>query len=167
MFVSRGHRLFFFAKEMTGMSTMMMERSTPNVGNNFGSPSATPVPGNVCILPRCELKFEKCDGGIKISCCCTDDVACGALQNLCKMLQGGVCNCSCIWNGQTIFQCNLCCGHTKCEMTQNGCCITCTSGDQNCCAMLQACCDSLCMCCKAGCTCCISLGGTPICCGTC
>jgi len=149
------------------MSTMMMERSTSNPANTFGTPATSPVPANVCILPRCELKFEKCEGGIKISCCCEDDVACGALQNLCKMLQGGVCNCCCVWNGQSVFQCNLCCGHTKCEMTQNGCCITCTSGDNGCCEMLQACCDSLCACCKAGCTCCISFGGTPVCCGTC
>jgi hypothetical protein len=33
--------------------------------------------------------------------------------------------------------------------------------------MLQSCCDTLRACCDAGCTCCISMGGTPICCGTC
>jgi hypothetical protein len=33
--------------------------------------------------------------------------------------------------------------------------------------MLQSCCDALCACCEAGCSCCISLGGTPVCCGTC
>jgi hypothetical protein len=52
-------------------------------------------------------------------------------------------------------------------MTENGCCITCCSGDAACCSMLQSCCDTLRVCCDAGCTCCISMGGTPVCCGTC
>jgi hypothetical protein len=33
--------------------------------------------------------------------------------------------------------------------------------------MLQSSCDTLRACCEAGCTCCISMGGTPVCCGTC
>jgi hypothetical protein len=52
-------------------------------------------------------------------------------------------------------------------LTENGCCITCCSGDAACCNMLQSCCDALCACCEAGCSCCVSLGGTPVCCGTC
>jgi hypothetical protein len=34
-------------------------------------------------------------------------------------------------------------------------------------AMLQGCCDCMTACMKAGCTCCMTMGGTPICCGTC
>lgn len=149
------------------MSTMMMERAGASANPLFASPAGAQAPSNVCILPRCTVKFEKCKGGLKIECRCDDDVACGALQNLCKMLQGGVCNCCCLWNGTTICQCNLCCGHCKCELTKDGCCITCTSGDNACCEMLQACCQCLEACCKSGCTCYISLGGTPICCCTC
>ena len=147
------------------MSTMMLDRSALTASQTGTLPTTTTVPGNLCIIPRCEIRFEKCTGGFKLYCCCDDDVACGALQNLCKMLQGGACSCCCLWNGSVVAQCNLCCGHTKCELTKDGCCITCTSGDADCCAMLQACCETLRTCCAAGCTCCVSLGGTPICCG--
>ena len=34
-------------------------------------------------------------------------------------------------------------GMCKCEMTENGVCVTCTSGDSKCCEMIQACCDCL------------------------
>jgi hypothetical protein len=148
------------------MSTMMIERTAATNSTVCTSPAGTQTQGNVLILPRCTAQFEKCTGGLKITCKCDDDVACGALQNLCKMLQGGACNCCCTWNGTTVFQCNLCCGHTKCEMTKDGCCFTCTSGDKACCDMLQACCECLSTCCDNGCTCCISLGGTPVCCCT-
>ena len=157
----------FFCEGDFRMSTVMMDRMPTGSTSVFGGAQAAPTPANSCIIPACSLKFEKCQGGMKIECCCDDDVACGALQNLCKMLQGGLCNCCCLWNGQVVFQCNLCCGHTKCEMTENGCCITCCSGDAACCSMLQSCCDTLRACCDAGCTCCISMGGTPVCCGTC
>jgi hypothetical protein len=54
-----------------------------------------------------------------------------------------------------------------CEPTKDGCCISCTSGDQGCCDMLQAWCDCLACCCEQGCCCYISFGGTAICCGKC
>jgi hypothetical protein len=36
-------------------------------------------------------------------------------------------------------------------LTENGCCITCCSGDAACCNMLQSCCDALCACCEVTC----------------
>ena len=79
------------------MSTVMMDRLPTGSTSVFGAAQAAPTPANSCIIPACSLKFEKCQGGMKIECCCDDDVACGALQNLCKMLQGGLCNCCCLW----------------------------------------------------------------------
>jgi hypothetical protein len=153
-------------------STLVMDRGALFGQQSIGGAQPTQVPqglpNNWCVLPRCEVKFEKCAGGFKIHCCCDDDVACGALQNLCKMLAGGTCSCCVCCNGVQICNCNLTLGFCKCELTSDGCCITCTSGDKQCCEMLQSCCDCLACCCKQeGCCCYISFGGTPICCGTC
>ena len=130
-------------------------------------PGGSPASANWCVLPRCTVEFEKCNGGFKIHCKCEDDIACGTLQNLCKMLCDGLCSCYCTWNGIQCCQCNLCCGNCKCEYTKDGCCITCTSGDKACCAMLQACCQCLSTCCESGCCCYICFNNTPVCCGTC
>lgn len=153
-------------------SMMMMERPTMMSGMSGATMTPTMMPnattmGNVCMLPRCTMKFEKCTGGMKVTCSCEDEVACGALQNLCKMLAGGMCSFSCMMNGMCVCSCNMCCGTTKCEMTKDGCCVTCTSGDKACCEMLQACCDCLTCCMKNNCMCCMCFGGTPVCCCTC
>jgi hypothetical protein len=58
-------------------------------------------------------------------------------------------------------------GMCKCEMTKEGCCITCTSGDAQCCAMIQGCCDYMNVMMKNGCMCCVMMNNTPICCGCC
>ena len=148
---------------------MMMERSTgmPGMTTTTMPTQMNGMGSNMVMLPRCTIKMEKCAGGMKMTCSCEDDVACGALQNLCKMLAGGMCSCCCMMNGMVMCQCNLCCGTCKCEMTKDGCCITCTSGDKGCCDMLQACCECMDTCMEAGCMCCVSFGGTPVCCCTC
>src|SRR5262245_28436182 len=126
-------------------SAMVMERM--GLGSPIAGPSGQTAPASVpgianwCVLPRCEIRMEKCKEGIKIFCSCEDEVACGALQNLCKMLAGGMCSCCCTMNGITVCQCNLSCGICKCECTKDGVCITCTSGDKKCCEMIQACCE--------------------------
>jgi hypothetical protein len=56
-------------------------------------------------------------------------------------------------------------GMCKCEMTEHGVSITCTSGDTPCSQMIQACCDCLSVMTDAGCTCCVMLNGAPVCCG--
>jgi hypothetical protein len=68
-------------------------------------------------------------------------------------------------NGMMVCTYNLTMGMCRCEMTEQGMCMTCTSGDPQCCAMLQACCDSLCCMMEAGCTCCFMMNQTPVCCG--
>ena len=61
--------------------------------------------------------------------------------------------------------CNLVMGMCKCEMTDKGVTITCTSGDQKCGEMIQSCCDYMATMCKSGCTCCVMMNNTPVCCG--
>jgi hypothetical protein len=125
-----------------------------------------PTSANWCVLPRCTVQFEQCNGGFKINCRCEDEVACGTLQNLCRMLCDGLCSCYCTWNGIQCFQCNLCCGNCQCEYTKDGCCISCTSGDKSCAAMIQAWCQCLSTCCESGCACYVCFNNTPVCCGT-
>ncbi len=155
-------------------STMTAERS--HAGSAFGAAApwqaagqaTAPGTANWAVLPRCKYEFEKCAGGFKINCSCDDEVACATLQNLCRMLADGTCSCCCTANGIAICQCNLTCGMCHTEMTKDGVCITCTSGDKKCAAMLQACCDCLAACCcEPGCCCYISYNNTPCCCGKC
>jgi hypothetical protein len=155
---------------MTG--TVMMERTSPGVQGvpgvtptGMGMPGMAPTSSSWLMVPRCTFKFEKCQGGLKITCVCDDPMARSMMQNLCTALQGGLCSCCCTLNGMTVCCYNLTMGMCKCDLTENGCCITCTSGDQKCCEMLQSCCDSLSCLCNAGCTCCVLMNSNPICCG--
>jgi len=122
---------------------------------------------NFCVVPRCEIKMEKCTGGMKMHCRCDDEMACATLQNLCKMLAGGMCSCCCTYNGVMMAQCNLVCGMCKCEYTKDGCTITCTSGDKACAEMLQSCCEMMACCMRSGCCCYVCFNNTPVCCGAC
>jgi hypothetical protein len=119
------------------------------------------------VVPRCELKFAKSEGGFSITCRCEDEVSAATLHNLCKMLAGGGCSCACTYNGIPVCQCNFAIGHTHCEYTKNGVKITCTSGDDKCAQALQACCECCKQCCDSGCCCTVSFGNTPVCCSTC
>jgi hypothetical protein len=154
-------------------NAVMMERSgvgmpgmtVPGMSPS-GMPSMSTTGTNWMMVPRCTLTFEKCQGGMKITCSCDDKVACGMMQNLCTMLSGGMCSCHVVLNGMTVCTYNLTMGMCKYEMTETGVCVTCTSGDTKCCEMIQACCDSLACMCNAGCTCCILMNNNPVCCGT-
>ena len=157
-------------------SSALLER-----GSSAVAPFSGPVPGiqpgsipgqqqqgaNWCVLPRCTVEFEKTSNGCKIHCRCDDEVARGTLQNLCRMLSDGLCSCACTCNGICFCQCNFTVGICKCEYTKDGCCISCTSGDKACQAMIQACCNCLSQCCESGCCCYICFNNTPVCCGTC
>lgn len=148
-------------------STVVVDRGAlGGTTASFGSP-APGTGANWCVVPRCEIEFEKCAGGFKIHCRCEDDVACATLQNLCKQLAGGVCSCCCTLSGVTVCQCNLTCGMTRCEYTADGCCITCLTGDEACCSILQCCCDAMACCVKEGGCCYVCFNGTPVCCGCC
>ncbi len=87
------------------MGTMMMERT----GMGMPGMSATPMGGtagqmmpNLMMVPRCTFKMEKCQGGMKITCTCDDKMAVSMMQNLCSMLQGGMCSCCLMMNGMTV-----------------------------------------------------------------
>src|SRR5262249_49729581 len=145
-------------------STVMMERTgmgMPGMGVSgmgapaMGAPAGTTGTANYVMVPRCTLKFEKCQGGMKVHCICDDQMACSMMQNLCTMLAGGMCSCSMMLNGMVVCGCSLTMGMCKCEMTETGVCVTCTSGDAKCCEMIQACCDCLSCMLNAGCTCCV------------
>lgn len=162
-------------KEFFMSSAVLMERfsagapSAPGPAQSWqpsGFPSAGPA-GNWCVVPRCKVEFEKCTGGFKIHCRCEDELSCATLQNLCRMLCDGCCSCSCTQNGIQGCQCTFANCHCKCEYTSDGCCISCTSGDKQCCNTLQACCDCCAKCCDSGCCCYVCFNGTPVCCGTC
>lgn len=123
------------------------------------------APGMNCMMvPRCTVKMDKCAGGMKIMCSCADKMACGVLQSLCTSLAGSMCSCCCMMNGMVLCTCNLTMGMCKCEMTKDGVCITCTSGDKDCCTMIQSCCDAMAAMMQAGCTCCVMMNNMPVCC---
>ena len=115
----------------------------------------------------CEISFEKCKGGFRIQCCCDDSAECSDLQCLCAAIGEGNCSCCCTRNEKPICTFNLGCDRCKCENTDDGCCITCTSGDAECCEMLEACCDCLECCCQNGCCCYIYFGDKCCCFGGC
>ena len=145
---------------MPGMEGGMM--GAPSMGMPGMMPAGM---GNMMMVPRCTIKMEKCEGGMKIVCTCDDPVACGMMQNLCTMMAGGMCGCGMMMNGMVVCNCNMMMGMCKCEMMDNGVAITCTSGDKDCAAMIQACCDCMSAMMKAGCTCCVMMNNMPICCG--
>jgi len=154
-------------------SAMMMERTTtgmPGMGMGMGSspmtggmPTGTP---NMVMVPRCTFKVEKTSTGMKMTCKCDDAAACAMMQSLCTMMAGGMCTVCCMMNGMTVCCCCLTMGMCKCEMTKDGCVLTCTSGEKACCEMIQGCCECIAACLKAGCTCCLMMNNTPCCCGT-
>jgi hypothetical protein len=151
------------------MTTMnprgMMTERMPTLGlTPMTAPAGAAMPMNVMMMPRCTMKMEKCDGGMKLTCTCDDPNACSMMQNLCQMMAGGMCSMSCLMNGMMVCCCNLTMGLCKVEMTKNGCTMTCTSGDEMCCDMIQSCCDCMATMMKAGCTCCLMMNGTPVCC---
>jgi len=157
-------------------STMMMERTgigmpgmgMPGMGaQTMGTPTGVSPSSGYLMVPRCTIKFEKCQGGMKIVCACDDQMACSMMQNLGTMLQGGMVSCSMMMNGMMVCCCNLTMGMCKCETTDKGMSITCTSGDSKCGEMIQSCCDCMTCMMNAGCTCCLMMNNTPIACGCC
>jgi len=149
-------------------SAMMMERTgmgMPGMGTGMPTGSGmAPMMPNMMMVPRATMKFEKCPGGMKIMCSCSDPTACSMMQNLCQMLAGGMVSCCAMMNGMTVCCCNMTMCLCKCEMTKDGCVMTCTSGDAKCAEMVQACCDCMTAMMKAGCNCCMMMNGTPVCC---
>jgi len=151
-------------------SAMMMDRSATAQAPFAGSAPAAQHAGSTaawCGVPRCTIRFEKCADGCKIHCDCEDQLGCATLQNLCRSLSEGMCSCACTKNGICVCQCNFCFCSCTCEATATGVCITCRSGDKECCKLTQACCACLAECCQTGCACTLCFGGVPVCCGCC
>src|SRR3954449_4180353 len=100
-------------------STMMMDRTTMGVQGvsgmpTTGVPSVSPVSSSWLMVPRCTYKFEKCQGGMKITCICDDPMARSTMQHLCMALMGGLCSCYCTLNGATVCCYNFTMGMCKC-----------------------------------------------------
>ena len=108
---------------MAGMGAQGMGMGT------MGAPTTMPGGPGMMMVPRCTIKMEKCTGGMKITCTSDDKMSAGMMQNLCTMLAGGMCSCCMMMNGMMVCCCNLMMGMCKCEMTEDGVTMTCTSGD--------------------------------------
>src|SRR3954469_12404846 len=149
----------------TMMNPAMMSAGMMTPGMTMPGMTMPTAGMNQGMVPRARVTCEKISGGMKISCVCDDKTAAATLQNLCTMLAGGMCSCCCLMNGMVVCCCNLTMGMCKCDMTKDGCTITCTSGDPKCAEMVQACCDCMACMLKDGCTCCVMMNNTPVCCG--
>ena len=122
---------------------------------------------NMMMIPRCTMKMEKCNGGMRMSCVCKDETAAAMLQNLCMMMNGSMVSCCMMMNGMMMMCCNMTMGLCKIEPMQNGVTMTWTSKDEQTCRMIQSCCDTMMMMMDCGCTCCMCMNAMPVCCGTC
>ena len=149
-------------------ATMMMELGCRCLAYDSGmSPQAPTGMPSMMMVPRCTIRMEKCPRRNELACTSDDELASAAMQNLCRCWPAE-CGVRCrTWNGTTMRQCNLCSANCQCEMTKDGCCITCTSGDKKCCEMSASLCDRLSACMEAGCCCYVCFGNTPVCCGCC
>ena len=59
------------------MTTMMTERNLmgmPGMGMT-GASATTPAAPNMMMVPRCKMTFEKCNGGMKMTCVCEDQTS--------------------------------------------------------------------------------------------
>src|SRR5437879_4860682 len=115
--------------ERTGMSMPGMLGSAGMAAPSLGSPGAAMGGMNWVMVPRCTIKAEQTKEGMKLTCVCSDKTACTMVQNLCTALAGGMCGYCVMMNGMVVCSCNLTMGMCRCEMTKDGVCITCTSGD--------------------------------------
>src|SRR5271167_4072727 len=87
--------------------------TSPGVGMPGSMTGMTPMTSNMVMAPRCTMKMEKCQGGMKITCTCEDATACAMMQNLCSMMAGGMCSVCCMMNGMMVCCCNLTMGMCK------------------------------------------------------
>jgi hypothetical protein len=124
------------------------------------------ISANLILAAHCVIKFENCQGGIKMTCTGTGQVACIRMQNLCSILVGGMFSCCAVMNGMMVYCCNMTRCKCECDMTADGCVMTFTTGDPKSCEMIQACCECIGNLMRAGCLCCMMINGTPVCCGS-
>jgi hypothetical protein len=84
-------------KTMMGMSGMSGQMTMP-MATGTGMT-------NMMMMPRCTMKMEKTKTGMKMMCMASDETAAAMMQNLCKMLAGGMVSCQMMMNGTPV-----CCG---------------------------------------------------------
>ena len=159
------------------MSTMTSDRMMGMMPMSMPGMMMNPMAGmqmpmgmgamNGMMIPRCTMKMEKCPGGMKMMCVCDDATAAAMMQNMCKMMSGGMMSCCCMMNGQMVCMCNMSMGTCKCEMMDMGVMMTCTSGDKMAEKMIQACCDCMMGMMMPGCMMMMCMNGMPMCCCMC
>jgi hypothetical protein len=76
-----------------------------------------------------------------------------------------MCSCAVMMNGMVVCACHLTMGHCRCEMTEDGVSLTCTSGDKDCGKMIQSCGEAMAGMIQAGCAVCVMMNHMPVCCG--
>lgn len=119
---------------------------------------------NMMMIPRVNMKMEKCENGIKVMCMTKDETSAAMMQNLCSMLNGGMVSMCMMMNGMKMMEFNMMMGICKYEMTMDGISMTWTSGDNMICQMMQRCCDCMMSMMDCGCTAVMCMNSTPICC---
>ena len=150
------------------MKTVMMESGMmgmATVPNHAMMMGAQVGAMNMMMIHRCTFKMETMKNGMKMKCMAGDETAAAVMQNLCQTLVGGMMTWTMMMNGMMIMSCNMTMGICKCEMTADGICITCTSGDAAMCKMIQESANCMLTMMQSGCTCCVSMNNTPVCCG--
>jgi hypothetical protein len=146
----------------TMMSVPMM---TPPMVGGAGVSTMTAAPAvNMMMIPRCTMKMEKANGGMKMMCVSEDPMAAGMMRNLCAMMNGSMLSCYMITNGMSVAAFNMIMGMCHCEAAKNGVAITCTSGDEKCSEAIKACASCMTTMMENGCTCCVCMNNTPVCC---
>lgn len=145
------------------MNAMAMDRMVMGMGQMPGMMPGT-MPMNMMMVPRCSMKMETSDMGMKIMCSTKDEMASGMMQNLCTMMSGSMMSCCMMMNGMPMMTINMAGGMCKCEMTKDGLCMTWSSKDSECCKMIQHCCNAMMSMMTCGCCCMMMMNSTPMCC---
>jgi len=148
------------------MTNMMMDASMMGMPMSMPAMGAMGMPagGMGMMIPRCTVRMEKMQGGMRMHCTGMDEMATKMMQHAVAMMGSGMMSCAMMMNGMMAMRCNMIMGLCKCEMTADGMMVTYTSGDAQCAAMIQQCCDSMMMMMANGCTCCVMMNNMPVCC---
>ncbi|WP_010233638.1 hypothetical protein [Clostridium arbusti] len=146
----------------SNMNKMMGKGMMMN--NGMGMMDMPMTQMNMMMIPRMEMKMEKCENGMKMMCMSKDETAASMMQNLCSMLSGGMTSMCMMMNGMKMMECNMMMGMCKCEMATDGMCMTWTSGDEMMSSMIHRCCDCMMSMMECGCNAVMCMNNTPVCC---
>ncbi|HEX3018994.1 MAG TPA: hypothetical protein VHP36_01770 [Chitinispirillaceae bacterium] len=146
------------------MNTMGMDRMAMGMSQMPGMMMSGTMPMNMMMVPRCTMKMECTEMGMKIMCSTKDEMASAMMQNLCTMMSGSMMSCCMMMNGMPMMTINMTKGMCKCEMTNDGMCMTWCSKETECAMMIQQCCKAMISMMDCGCCSMIMMNGTPVCC---